>query len=980
MLPLVEEQDPSPTATPPPVDDEGSASMALPGKSFITTAAANFASIGRTFMPPPERPMPSVITTARYADRASEVARLLSSVTQPFAQQQVQSRHISSPLSILSNTRSASSPPKSAHGSPSRTAFNVDGYPTPVVPGYLSDSLSPPLKSRCFSSLPHNRILSKEPSDRLRSPAATVDPSTTRNSGPLVMEDVASHAQVVIAREENPHSSPAGSRGQSPQSFEGCADKRLEEMTNRPIPSPPAFNKDHPSSSPTAGKAHDHSDDEQTPTGPHAAYADEADEFFPNSEEEDEGSDYGETELLKTGQDQCIKDRDALWASTKALVNTSLPIRTTHPAASTSRQEDKASTPDDWVSTGFDDLGDSDAEDSDEDSTDAKAARSGGRPSKEALAECLQLGMDTRAAAKRISAQYGLQYQTVMMRAGLALKKTMAAKNLANAVRQVQAHDRRQAPDKVHGDVDIKEDAKQWLEDNKDDTDAQEEMIKRAKALDASVLDFVSVNRLRRQTLAVAKQLTELAKTYYFSQDFFILGVVIHMGDEFASSLFASDLSLLNKVLAGFGIDEQPRAALHKAKILLQGRALEIKEQKGKDKGLVKTKEPPPPLTKADFTKPEKLVRDWVQLFVGRILVQEMNLHKFCGRFQWGTWHKVAFKSGLVLMGSDRYMPLQPGPKWAVREAGGPVQGHYMQLLQRFDHPDNPHFNLPPGSFAKGNRPPAVVSHDGQILVYTADCGRDSAEAQALCVPYTVEPLPEDAPLVPKKSTRKRRKQLAGTVKEPIQLDSDEDSGSDGTMAPTRAAPTRPRPAPSRGPEGHNKAAERRGEDIPVHRVPSDNSSRQAVRDRSVMPHGPRKPPGNTLVDELSDDSQPCDIRELDRPKYTSYQVKPFSPMDLGSPLRVPPVKRRRVKTPSPEGSRQDSHASRNVSVLPARAHKRKYEETEDALPAFQPPRAATRISPASLAHIQQWRTDPIRPQSLSGSSRSSATTKPVPS
>lgn len=44
----------------------------------------------------------------------------------------------------------------------------------------------------------------------------------------------------------------------------------------------------------------------------------------------------------------------------------------------------------------------------------------------------------------------------------------------------------------------------------------------------------------------------------------------MHLGDEFASSLFASDEAMLNKLLTGFGIDKQRRQFLHKAKVKLQ--------------------------------------------------------------------------------------------------------------------------------------------------------------------------------------------------------------------------------------------------------------------------------------------------------------------------------------------------------------------------------------------------------------------------
>lgn len=44
----------------------------------------------------------------------------------------------------------------------------------------------------------------------------------------------------------------------------------------------------------------------------------------------------------------------------------------------------------------------------------------------------------------------------------------------------------------------------------------------------------------------------------------------MYLGDEFASSLFASDEDLLQKLLTSFKVAKNPRAVLNKAKVALQ--------------------------------------------------------------------------------------------------------------------------------------------------------------------------------------------------------------------------------------------------------------------------------------------------------------------------------------------------------------------------------------------------------------------------
>lgn len=100
------------------------------------------------------------------------------------------------------------------------------------------------------------------------------------------------------------------------------------------------------------------------------------------------------------------------------------------------------------VTTGFDssDPTDSSSEDnpSDDESNNAGKGkrRAGGRPPAEALVRCDALGESTRAEANAIAQEYNLHPQTVLVRAGLALKATKV-RNVSNTVRKVFAHEYR---------------------------------------------------------------------------------------------------------------------------------------------------------------------------------------------------------------------------------------------------------------------------------------------------------------------------------------------------------------------------------------------------------------------------------------------------------------------------------------------------------------------------------------------------------
>lgn len=125
------------------------------------------------------------------------------------------------------------------------------------------------------------------------------------------------------------------------------------------------------------------------------------------------------------------------------------------------------------------------------------------------------------------------------------------------------------------------------------------------------------------------------AKTYYNTQNFFIVGAVIHLGDEFASSLFAGNQDLLNKLLASYNVAENPRAFLHKAKVKLQyvrfvlalpfltyvvsrHRQMELCDDPEATETIA-------PLTKAHFIKPPSAVRDWSSKLIGKWFLQELS-------------------------------------------------------------------------------------------------------------------------------------------------------------------------------------------------------------------------------------------------------------------------------------------------------------------------------------------------------------------
>lgn len=135
-----------------------------------------------------------------------------------------------------------------------------------------------------------------------------------------------------------------------------------------------------------------------------------------------------------------------------------------------------------------------------------------------------------------------------------------------------------------------------------------------------------------------------------------------------------------------------------------------------------------PPLTKAKFSRaPGVAVRDWVTKLIGRWLRQELSeyvvcrrffilillgVHIPCKHFVWIAWQNTAYHHNLVLIGTDKHMPSQPGAMWVTRDkqTRQPAQqqalkqSHYLNLLKHIDSPlnkgkhSNAHFALEEGS------------------------------------------------------------------------------------------------------------------------------------------------------------------------------------------------------------------------------------------------------------------------------------------
>ncbi|KAF7966238.1 hypothetical protein HWV62_39451 [Athelia sp. TMB] len=674
--------------------------------------------------------------------------------------------------------------------------------------------------------------------------------------------------------------------------------------------------------------------------GPDVEVEDFADELNAMESDEDDDDDYGNTVQAERDQrrrrrakEEARRAKAEELLAAKAKSSSSKVVAPAPPAAISNAAPSGPKTkpvpvlrvPVDDVTTGFDDLDSEYGSSVEEEEVIKKGkGRAVGRPSAAALARCNALGDSTREAATAIADEFGLQYQTVMYLAGLG-SKANKPRNISNAVKKVFAHEYREEHGENAPDGAADAHYAQWKAEHGDDLKVVKAMFESAKAIDDNVaLDGVTANQLRNQCLSISKQLTHLCKIYLNTQGFMILGSVIYLGDEFASSIFASDEDLLNKLLEAFGVAKDRRAFLHKVKVKLQNRQLEVAENP----------QAPviPLLCDADFIKPDpnskKGVRDWVMGLVSAWLRQEANEYYYCSRFVYVTWQSMAFKHNLVLVGTDKHMPFQPGAFWSTREnrkQGQSIMGqqHFMSLLKRIDSDFNRgegrHYALEPGSLPLCILPlddflaqcpdvprdpqPAVVSHEGEVLVYATPEHYRTDVARDACVEYDVIPFP------PKPRAGKGKKKISSPPRRGV------------TKPPVR-----------RGPPAQATSTRRSAEPAPSPPPAPASPIVQPAAHRRVIAPTSRRP----SFDSQSD--SPARSLHIPSPYVSApYVAQAFSPLDAPEDLPMPTRKRRKMNHQDPPGD-----------LLPVVGQKRKLDDiaAEDAEQAPRRPAVVGRGPP----------------------------------
>lgn len=319
-------------------------------------------------------------------------------------------------------------------------------------------------------------------------------------------------------------------------------------------------------------------------------------------------------------------------------------------------------------------------------------------------------------------------------------------------------------------------------------------------------------------------------------------------------------------------------------------------------------------------------------------------------------------------------MPCQPGALWVTRDAKGREaqalgQAHYMNLLKRIDSPLNKgvdgHFDLEPGSLPlrimtldelyeelpgmcdkyrfmplltpaldlPSEPQPAVVSHDGEVLVYATSESVKTKEAQLLCVSYEPVPFPSKTGDGAQKLPNKRKHNVvgAGSQQAPIHVDVADRTSLSPTPPALHAdrdlhivAPPSRQPLPPAAPS----------KPTPIPRASTVNRSRRRPKEDDI----PQEFSTTAHDDYFIQDGTP-------------FRSCPALPSHLHSgPITALPSKRRKLtsRAVSPEDNLDPPHR-RPIGPL-HRGVKRKIT-VDDAPPSLLPGAATSRQPPRPSHH-----------------------------
>ncbi|KAF7984931.1 hypothetical protein HWV62_9843 [Athelia sp. TMB] len=456
-----------------------------------------------------------------------------------------------------------------------------------------------------------------------------------------------------------------------------------------------------------------------------------------------------------------------------------------------------------------------------------------GRPSVADNMRVNALSQKIKGEIMELAAAMGINYGTMVRKLGFNQQEQRSGEHLANIFKMVEKHERSEKGQPRWQSDQYNTAYQQWKTENAGDPDASHKLLQRYHAILSSEVKPLKRKDIEKRVSEVGNQMASLSNNYLMGYNIAVVGAVIHLGPELASTTFAANMEQNLAMLGGFKIDQQEWLLKAKSILMLQQ---DRQRQEVAQEGEVK------PTVAKSFWDVGQYPRDDYKRFVRHFLGDRMRelIDPPPARWDEKLWPSRALANKLILVGWGPNIATIPNEHYQDKRAGSVRKEEWEALTSRIPQswkdnklrkpvPDDEldldiirlddFFKQFPKHMGKA---PCVADHKGHVLWF-ADDGKSALKGRA-----------------PLKGSRRSR----AASKQPV-LRVSSSSGSESDPAASEASSVKRPPPQYRAtgtisPSGHTRKRARVESDDSDGPTPRPTKPLPAVKPRSTT-QGKRK-------------------------------------------------------------------------------------------------------------------------------------------
>ncbi|KAF7965548.1 hypothetical protein HWV62_42896 [Athelia sp. TMB] len=292
------------------------------------------------------------------------------------------------------------------------------------------------------------------------------------------------------------------------------------------------------------------------------------------------------------------------------------------------------------------------------------------------------LGLKIKADIEGVARSMGINYATALRKVGFG-KQEVRSGHLPNIYRMVHRHRQHAAGLPPLSTVQHNQEYVVWKEKYGDDPTQVNKLLQEHQEIVQGELKPLKTHDIEKRVSEAATQFAQFSKNYLLGLNVAVVGAVIHLGPELASSFFGSSAEQNIALLKGFDVDS--REWLLKAKSILMLHEDSMRKAAEGEEDTPKPVEEPVVKTDDAFWRTSSTARDdyarWLKAYLHDITVDLITPTP--AKWDFKQWPSVALKNSLVLVGWGPDVPQLPNASWITRETGAIHLAQLKTLLGR---------------------------------------------------------------------------------------------------------------------------------------------------------------------------------------------------------------------------------------------------------------------------------------------------------